>query len=70
MVNDSGAYLGILVELVGGDVVNGEDELDIVLLGLLDQRGYLLRASSIEEGVADLRGTKPFSDKATRVEEQ
>lgn len=30
------ADLGILVELVGGNVVDWEHQLDVVLLGLLD----------------------------------
>lgn len=45
---------GIGGELVGGDVVDGEDDLDVVLLGLLDDLADDLAASLIEETVADL----------------
>ena len=47
-------YLRILVELVSCDVVNGEDNLDVARLGLLDQRSDLLGSGRIEEGLADL----------------
>ena len=39
---DRPTYLRILVELVSCDVVNGEDNLDVARLGLLDQRSDLL----------------------------
>lgn len=48
-----GASVGILVELVGSDVVDGQDQLDVLVLGLLDQLGNGLGASLIEEGSAD-----------------
>jgi hypothetical protein len=47
------ADFGVLVELVGGDVVDGEDELDVLRLGLLDEGGDLLGAVLVEERVAD-----------------
>jgi hypothetical protein len=49
-----GASLGIRGELVAGDVVNWQDKLDVVLLGLLDQVADDLAASLIEQAVADL----------------
>ena len=52
------AYLCILVELVGGDVVDGEDELDVVLLGLLNELLDLLGTSLIVEGCTDLLSDK------------
>ena len=42
------AHLGILVELVGGDVVHGEDELDVVLLGLFNEVLDLLGSLRVE----------------------
>lgn len=47
------ASVGVLVELVGNGEVDGEDELDVVLLGLLDKVRDNLGASLIEERVAD-----------------
>ena len=47
-------YSSLLIELVGGDEVNGEDNLDALCLCLLDQGGNLLRAGLVEEGVTDL----------------
>ena len=40
---------GILVEFAGGDVVDWEHELDIVLLRLLDKLLDLLRTCLVEE---------------------
>ena len=51
-------YRGILVELVGGDVVDGEDELDVVLLGLVNERLNVLRTSLVKERVADLQQSR------------
>ena len=48
------ASVGILVELVGGDEVNGKDNLDVVLLGLLNKVLDSLAASLVEERVTDL----------------
>jgi len=48
------AYLSILVELVGGDVVDGEDELDIVLLCLFNEVLDLLGSLRVEQGGSDL----------------
>jgi hypothetical protein len=48
------ADLGILVELVCDDIVNREDDLDIILLGLLDECSDLLGSRLVEERVADL----------------
>ena len=48
------AYLGILVELVGGDVVDGEDELDIVLLCLFNEDLDLLGSLGVKERSTDL----------------
>lgn len=47
------ASVGVLVELVGGDVVDGEHDLDVVLLSLLDKVGDGLGTGLIEERVAD-----------------
>lgn len=47
------ASVGILVELIGGDVVDGENNLDVVLLGLFDQITDSLGAGLIEEGGAN-----------------
>lgn len=52
------ASVGVLVELVGGDEVNGEDNLDVVLLGLLNKVLDGLAASLVEERVADLHVLK------------
>lgn len=48
------ANLGVLGELVGGDVVGGEDQLDVVLLGLLDETSNNLGSVLIEERVSNL----------------
>lgn len=50
----SSADGGVGRELVGGDVVDGQDDLDIVLLGLLNDIADDLAASLVEEGVTDL----------------
>lgn len=47
------ASLGVLVELVGGDVVDGQDDLDVLGLGLLDQLSNSLGASLVKEGAAN-----------------
>jgi len=47
------AGVGVGAESVGGDVVAGQDELDVVLLGLLDETGNLLGAVLVEERVAN-----------------
>ena len=47
------AGVGVLVELVGGDVVDGEDELDALGLGLLNEAADGLGTGLIEEGVSD-----------------
>lgn len=49
-----GANVGIGGELVGGHVVDGQDDLDVVLLGLLDDVADDLAAGLVEEGVTDL----------------
>ena len=48
------ADLGILVELVGRDVVNGKDDLDVVGFGLLNELLDLLGTLLVEERLADL----------------
>ena len=55
---------GILVKLVGSDEVNGEDDLDVVLLCLLDEGADLLRSSLVEEGVTDL---EPCVEKISQI---
>jgi hypothetical protein len=45
--------VGVLGELVGGDVVNRKDNLDVVLLSLLDEVTDGLGSCLIEEGVSD-----------------
>lgn len=52
LVGGSGG-VGGGAESVGGDVVGGQDELDVVLLGLLDEAGDLLAAAFVEERAAD-----------------
>lgn len=47
------ASVSILVELVGSDVVNGQDELDVLGLGLLNQASNGLGTSLVEEGVTN-----------------
>ena len=46
--------LGVGGELVGSDVVDGEDDLDVVLLGLLDDLADNLAAGLVEERVTNL----------------
>lgn len=53
-----GAGRRIRGELVTGDVVNWQDKLDVVLLGLLDQVSDNLAASLIEQAVANLDALK------------
>jgi hypothetical protein len=48
------AHLGVVRKLVGGNVVDGEVELDTLGLGLLDELGDLLRTSLVEQRLADL----------------
>lgn len=48
------ANLGVLGELVGGDVVGGEDQLDVVLLGLLDETGDNLGSVLVKQRVSNL----------------
>lgn len=47
------ASVGVLVELVGGDVINGEDELDALGLGLLNEAADSLGTGLVEERVTD-----------------
>jgi hypothetical protein len=54
--------LGVLVELVGGDVVDWENKLDALGLGLFYQRSNLLGARLVEERVADLRGSSGLGE--------
>jgi hypothetical protein len=49
------ADLGFLVEFVGGNVVDGEDELDVVLLCLFNEILDLLGSLRVEERSTDLR---------------
>lgn len=48
------ANLSVSSELVGSDVVGGQNNLDIVLLGLLNDLANDLAASLIEQGATDL----------------
>lgn len=45
--------LGVGGEFVGCDVVDGEDDLDVVLLGFFDEGGYGFGAGFVEERGAD-----------------
>lgn len=45
---------GILIKLVCGDIIDGQNDLDVPLLRLRHQSGDLLRSSLIKERVADL----------------
>ena len=60
-------YRGVLVKLVGGDVVDGEDELDVVLLGLVNERLNVLRAGLIEQRVADLHAKINQRELGTKI---
>ena len=51
--------LRVFVELVGGDVVDGENELDTLGLCLFYERSNLLRARWVKERVANL-GVRPW----------
>lgn len=46
--------LGVFIELVGCDIVDGENELDVVGLCLFDEGSDLFRAVLVEKGVSDL----------------
>ena len=48
------ADLCILVELICNNIINGEDELHVVLLGLLDEPCYLFGPRFVEKRAADL----------------
>jgi hypothetical protein len=48
------SYLGVLVELVSGNVVDGEDDLDVVLLSLLKKGRGLGSSVGVVERVTDL----------------
>ena len=52
------ADLGILVEFVGGNVVDGEDELDIVLICLFNEVLDLLGSLRVKERSTDLPSAK------------
>ena len=41
-------HVCVFVELVGRDVVHGEDEFDVVLFGLLDELSDLFRTSLVK----------------------
>ena len=56
------AGLGVLVEFVGGNVVDRENELDALGLGLFYQPSNLLRSRLVEEGVANLRGSSVLGE--------
>lgn len=47
------ASVGVLGELVRGDIVHRQDNLDALLLGLLHKRADRLGSSLVEEGVAN-----------------
>lgn len=47
-------HVRILVEFIRGDVIDGEDKLDVVLLGFRYELCDLFRAVFVEEGLADL----------------
>lgn len=49
------AYLGILVKLVPGNVIDWENQLDVVLFRLLYEPCNLFGASRVKQGVSDLR---------------
>ena len=50
----SAANLGISAKLAGGNVVDGQDDFDVVLLCLFDDIANGLAAGLVEEGVTDL----------------
>lgn len=47
-------HVGLLVKLVSGDVVNGEDDLDVVLLGLLEESSGLAGSVGVVKRISDL----------------
>ena len=55
---EEGTNLSVLVELLSRDVVDGEDDLDVVLLGLLENGSSLLGSSLVVQGVSNLRVAK------------
>ena len=48
-------HVCVFIELVGRDVVHGENEFDVVLFGLLDELRNLFRAGLVEKRLSDLR---------------
>lgn len=48
------AYVRIFIEFVRSDVINGEDELDIPLLGFFNQSCHLLGTSCVEQRISNL----------------
>ena len=47
----------VLLKFVGGDVVDWENELDALGLGLFHQPSNLLVSRLVEDGAADLQGS-------------
>jgi predicted naringenin-chalcone synthase len=47
-------YLSVLIELVSGDIVDREYDLDFLGLSLLKETGHLLGAILVEDRVTDL----------------
>jgi len=48
VTNQKLSYLGIFVELIGGDIVDRENQLDIVLLCLLHESSDFSRARLVK----------------------
>lgn len=46
---------GVLVKFIRDDIVNGEDNLDVVLLCLFDETRNLVGTRLVKERVADLK---------------
>ena len=46
--------LGVLVKFVGGDIVDGENELDVVGFCLFNEGSDLFRAILVEKRLSDL----------------
>ena len=60
-------YRGILIEFISSDEIDGEHDLDVVLLGLRDEGRNLLGASLVEKRVANLRRKwRSVSSQSTR----
>lgn len=68
-MNSSYAHVCILIEFIRGDVIDGKDELDVVLLGFLDKPRDLFRTVFVEEGLANLWSIREYKKRRSKVKE-